>query len=86
MSHIVNILAAHDQNCSVGRSDLHVPVCNVPCLMCLCLAQRTAACSYILLCIIFITLTANEKAWFCSQPYMDTLCGFTEEGSIIYGL
>lgn len=28
--------------------------------MCMYLAQRTAACSYILLCIIFITLTANK--------------------------
>ncbi len=61
-SYVRDILSNHDHNGSVGRLDLDVPVCSVPCLMCLYLAQRTAARSYILRCIIFITLTANKKA------------------------
>lgn len=61
-SHLRSILSDHDQNCSVGRWDLGVPVCSVPCLMCcLHLAQRTAARSYVLLCIIFITLTSEQS-------------------------
>lgn len=60
-SYLHNILWDHDETGSVGRWDLGVPVCSsVPCLMFLYLFHRTAACSYILLSLIYISLTVNK--------------------------
>lgn len=60
-SYLHNILWDHDETGSVGRWDLGAPVCSsVPCLMFLYLFHRTAACSYILLSLIYISLTVNK--------------------------
>lgn len=60
-SYLHNILWDHNETGSVGRWDLGAPVCSsVPSLMFLYLAHRTAACSYVLLSLIYISLTVNK--------------------------